>query len=72
MGQTVTVEQLLETYKRNKKECLESEYSDWVKAIDRALLTGETRHLETYGPKVVEVYEIIKAERTTSFSDELK
>ena len=38
MGQTVTVEQLLDTYKRNKKECLEFEYSDWVKAIDRALL----------------------------------
>lgn len=42
MGQTVTVEQLLETYRRNKKECLESEYSDWVKAIDMALPSGGT------------------------------
>jgi len=71
MGQTVTVEQLLETYRRNKKECLESEYSDWVKAIDRALITGGTKHLETYGTKVVEAYEIIKAKRNTSFSEDI-
>lgn len=60
----------LDTYKQTKETLLPAVYPEWVTAVDKALITGDTTELfEDFGSHMVEIYEAIKTELQTAKSD---
>lgn len=62
----------LDTYRQTKETLLPIAYPEWVTAVDKALVTGDTTELlEDFGSHMVEIYEAIKATLSTAKSDTL-
>ena len=69
---TTTTQHYLDTYRQTKETFLPAAYPEWVTAIDKALLTGDTTELfEDFGSHMVEIYEAVKATLSTAKSDTL-
>ena len=67
---TTTQHYYIDTYKQTKETLLPAVYPEWVTAIDKALITGDTTELfEDFGSHMVAIYEAIKTELQTSQSD---
>lgn len=65
-----TTQHYLDTYTQTKETFLPAAYPEWVTAVDKALLTGDTTELfEDFGSHMVAIYEAIKTELQTSQSD---
>lgn len=62
----------IDTYRQTKETFLPIAYPEWVTAIDKALLSGNTTELyEDFGSHMVEICEAIKGTLQTSKSDTL-
>lgn len=69
---TTTTQHYLDTYRQTKETFLPVAYPEWVTAIDKAIISGDTTEIqEDFGSHMVEIYEAIKGTLQTSKSDTL-